>query len=153
VPRRYAIDIDAVAEAEALLGLRSPVRVFIRRYEWLDGRYIALRDGVHHVGVAHDLSARAASKTVWHELTHALQAERLGGERAFRQQWWAEMRAAGVSRPKALRGEGRAYRRTALEVEARANERLHRELALTTRLGRPRTAGTRLTAWPAWAPM
>jgi hypothetical protein len=57
--------------------------VLVRRYKHLGGRYIGLRNGVHRIGVASGLSARSASRMLWHELTHAAQVERLGGEAAF----------------------------------------------------------------------
>jgi len=61
-----------------MLGLALPARMFVRRYEWRGGRDIDLRDGVHHVGIAHELPPSTASRPLWHELTHALQVEQLG---------------------------------------------------------------------------
>jgi hypothetical protein len=127
---RFRVDTDAMDQASAALGLLLDVRVFVRRYEYPSGRYIGVRGGVHHIGVDRDLSAPDASRTLWHELTHALQAERLGGHKAFERQWWAEMREIGLSRRQASRASGRRYRRTALEAEAARNERRHSHLAL-----------------------
>lgn len=135
--RVYKVNSEAVGEASAMLGLALPVRVFVRRYDWLGGRYIDLRDGVHRIGIASDLSPSRASSMLWHELTHALQVERLGSAAAFRELWWSDMQAAGLTRQQAQRAEGRAYRRTPLEAEANANERLHRQFMLTSRARDP----------------
>jgi hypothetical protein len=142
--RMYVVDRDALRGAPAMLGIVLPVRVFVLRYTWVGGRYIDLRNGEHRIGVASDLSAALASRTIWHELTHALQVERYGDVAVFWESWWAEMREAGLTRRQAQRAEGRRYRRTRLEAEATANERLHRELALTIP-ARPRP---RLTSGP-----
>ena len=130
---RYDVDTEAIDRARKLLGIAGPVRVAIRRFTWGSGRYVALRNGTHHISVASDLSPRAASRTLWHELTHALQVETLGGEVAFTQQWWAEMDALGLSRHDAARARGRRYARAPLERAARANERRHREVRLCSR--------------------
>jgi len=140
---RYEVDMSAVAAAARALGLRHPVRVFIRRYTWGDGRYIGFVDGEHRVGVASDLSARRASRTLWHELTHALQVERLGDERTFWSLWWKQMRKLGLSRTQAARATSLRYRRAPLEAEAYRNERRHASRALT----RPRRRPRRLWRW------
>jgi hypothetical protein len=133
---RFRVDHERVDEAARQLGLTMPVRVFVRGYAYYTGRYIGLRDGVHHIGVSSFLPARLASRALWHELTHAAQVERLGSDAAFTTRWWAEMAAAGLTRRQASRGEGRAYDRTPLESEARANERRHRRVRLAARRGR-----------------
>jgi hypothetical protein len=127
---RFDVDRVAIAQAGELLGLEHPVRVFVRAYAWGEGRYIAFKDGEHRIGVAADLPPRNASQVLWHELTHAQQVERLGGETAFDRLWCQQMRDMGLTRLQAARATGRRYRRAALEVEAEANERRHRELAL-----------------------
>jgi hypothetical protein len=137
---RFRVLQACVDDAGRQLGLTMPVRVLVRSYRHLSGRYIGLRDGVHHIGLASDLSARSASRVLWHELTHAAQVERLGGHAAFTKRWWAEMKAAGLTTRQASRAETRGYGRTPLEREARANERRHRRLALAARRGRLRAA-------------
>jgi hypothetical protein len=81
---RYEVDQMAVARAAAILGLQYRVRVLVRSYAWGTGRYIGFSDGEHRIGVAADVTARRASRVIWHELTHASQVERCGGEGAFR---------------------------------------------------------------------
>lgn len=131
---RFEVSPDAVREAGRILGLEHPVRVFICAYVWGDGRYyVSFKDEAHRVGVAADLSFRSASRVLWHELTHAVQVERLGSEEAFRALWWQQMHDLGLSRQEAARATGRRYRRAGLEVEARVNERRHRKLALAHR--------------------
>lgn len=128
---RLRIDHDAVERAANELGLQSDVRVLVRHYKYGSGRYIGSRDGVHHIGLHADLSPGEASMVIWHELTHALQAERLGGYDGFVARWSAEMKAAGLSAQQAARAEGRLYNRTALEREAIRNETRHNGLHLT----------------------
>ena len=132
---RFEVDQDAVAQAARMLGLRHPVRVFVRRYEWGLGRYIALIDGEHRIGVAADLSPGMASRVLWHEMTHARQIERLGGQRKFDAVWREQMRGLGMTPMQAARATGRRYRRAPLEREAEQYERNHRKLALARSVG------------------
>jgi hypothetical protein len=130
---RFDVDDAAVDQARQQLGVRLAVRVLKRRYVHKTGRYIGIRCGVHYIGVDVGLSPAEASRVVWHELTHAAQAERYGGLRAFDRQWFAEMQQVGISRVQATRAQGRRYDSTPLEREASANERHHRKLRLTRR--------------------
>ena len=65
---QFEVDEDAVAQASLMLGLNHPVRVFVRRYEWGLGRYVAFIDGEHRIGVAADLTRLKASQVLWHAL-------------------------------------------------------------------------------------
>ena len=130
---RFDVDRAAMAKVGEMLGLEHPVGVFIRGYTWGNGRSIAFTDGQHRIGVAADLSPRRASRVLWHEMTHALQVEREGSEKAFLSLWHKQMRDLGLTRMQAAHATGRRYRRAGLEVEAEANECRHRELALTRR--------------------
>jgi hypothetical protein len=124
----FRIDHDAVDRGRLMLGIQKPVAVRITYYDrsQIDGRYICERDGVHRIGVDGAQSPKAASKVLWHELAHVLQAERLGGHDAFDRLWRAEMKAADVSAAEWTRGKrGRRYRRTPLEAEAEAVAREH----------------------------
>ena len=136
---RFEVDEDAVAQASLMLGLKHPVRVFVRRYEWGLGRYIAFIDGEHRIGIASDLSPRKASQVLWHEMTHAHQVERLGSKQNFDGVWRQQMHALGLTRKQAARATGRRYRRAPLEREAEQHERNHRRVSLTLPIG----AGTR----------
>jgi hypothetical protein len=144
---RFDVDDAAVAQASQQLGVTLPVRVFKRRYAHATGNYLGIRDGAHRIGVHCELASAEASRVLWHELTHAAQAERLGGSDAFDRRRNDEVHAAGLTRQDAARAEGARYEQMPLEREALANERRHRQLHLTRRT-RPRTAAPyRLMIW------
>src|SRR3954452_15910642 len=94
--RRFHVPLDAVAGALRELGLQHPVAISVVPMGNFDGRYIGLKNGVHRISVRARSSPRRASWTLWHELGHAMQSERLGSGEAFAQQWDAEARAAGI---------------------------------------------------------
>ncbi|MEA2493269.1 MAG: hypothetical protein QOJ29_1180 [Thermoleophilaceae bacterium] len=135
---RFSVAHDSVQQAAHMLGLTHRVRVYVRRYEWLGGRYIALVDGEHRIGVASDLSAREASRALWHELTHARQVEQLGGAEEFSTRWWREMSELGLTRVEAALADSRRYRSAPLEAEAKVGERNHRRLSLARPVRRRR---------------
>src|SRR4051812_49247322 len=91
--RAFEINEAAVAQAARQLDIEGPVRVRIVRYRNdKSGRYVGVRDGVVTVSVSSDLDADEASRTIWHELTHArqAQAQALGSDGAFDRRWEAE---------------------------------------------------------------
>ena len=104
----YRVDHAALRDACDLLGLTMPVRI---RHSSRVGN---TRGNYRHGGTYHDimlksyLSAEQASSTLWHELTHAMQAERAGSESG-----WAAV----------LRDSHGKYQRCPLEREARQMSR------------------------------
>lgn len=103
----YRLDPRALRDAIALLGLRIPVKIrYTSRVGATNGNYCF--KGTHHdIMLKSYHTAAQATETLWHELTHAMQAERAGGTT----ETWADVR----------REQARyAYRRRPIEVEARA---------------------------------
>lgn len=87
----WRVDLDRVDEARAYMGLRHPVYVRRTRGKALQGRYHGLRnpwsiaraagdrfagESVHYITVSAALHPEKASRTIFHEMAHALQAER-----------------------------------------------------------------------------
>jgi hypothetical protein len=106
----FVIDQSALADAIDLLGLKVPVKVrFNSRAGATNGNYRLRRapGGLYHdimLKSYHD--AEQASSTLWHELCHAMQAERvmLAGEE------WGSFTAAQKRWP---------YSRRPIQIEAR----------------------------------
>jgi hypothetical protein len=67
-------DPEAIEQARQYLGLQSPVQV--TQVAGTSGQYMGMKDGVHHINVVYWLRPESASKQIWHEMTHAIQAER-----------------------------------------------------------------------------
>lgn len=75
----FRIDQEAVEEARGLLGLKMPVKIRLNgRVGPTNGNY-RLRGRQHHIMVKSYLPAEKATEALWHELCHAMQAERSGG--------------------------------------------------------------------------
>lgn len=101
----FVINKAALADAIELLGLKLPVKVRTHaRVGDTNGNY-RLRDGWHDIMLKSYHTPEQASSTLWHELTHAMQAERAGGKDEWR----------------SVRNEQRrySYRIRPIEVEAR----------------------------------
>lgn len=80
----FRIDQNALKDAIDLLGLKLPVKVrFHARHGNTQGNY-RLRDGWHDIMLKSYHTPEQASSTLWHELTHAMQAERAGDKTAWR---------------------------------------------------------------------
>src|SRR4051794_32581654 len=88
--RRFRVNADAIANAVRRLALQHPVVISVVEMGTFDGRYVGFRDGTHRISVRKRSSWRRASATLWHELAHARQAERLGGFDGFDARWDAE---------------------------------------------------------------
>lgn len=106
--RDWKIDYDRLERAARGLGLKRRVRARTANLKKAGGSYLGIHhpSGQHHIRVASDLDAEAASFVLWHELGHALQAERLARERgkpiewgAYEhwRQWLRQMHAAGIN--------------------------------------------------------
>jgi hypothetical protein len=81
----FVIDRQALADACDLLGLKLPVKIrYNARVGTTNGNY-QLRAGWHDIMLKSYHTAEQASSTLWHELTHAMQAERAGDFAAWRQ--------------------------------------------------------------------
>lgn len=87
----------------------------------------------HYITVSARLTPEAASRTLWHELTHAAQYER--DPNYYVEQYTKELQEA-----KRLANNGfpynRAYRMISFEIEAKANEELHYTLCSLTKANR-----------------
>ena len=112
----WSIDQEALDAAVELLGLKLPVKIrFNSRVGNTNGNY-RLGAGYHDIMLKTYRTAQQASQTLWHELTHAMQAERAGGTRAA---WLADLEKS--------RGK---YQRCPREIEARAMARDMADLLL-----------------------
>jgi hypothetical protein len=75
----FVIDNAVLDDAKDLLGLQKPVKIrFNNRVGGTLGNHRFRLDGYHDIMLKRYLSADRANKTLWHELTHAMQAERSG---------------------------------------------------------------------------
>ncbi len=115
--RAWRVDPEALKAACDLLGLRLPVKVrFNARQGATAGNY-------RHKGTYHDImlksyrTAEQASETLWHELTHAMQAERAGDQ-------WAWNSVANDQRRY-------PYSRRPIEIEAREIAGAYADILLT----------------------
>lgn len=102
----YRVDQRALRAAIETLGLKLPVKIrYNGRVGQTNGNY-TFRGGYHDIMLKTYHTADQASSTLWHELTHAMQSERVGGTLGT----WAEYR----------KGQRRyTYRQRPMEVEAR----------------------------------
>ncbi len=83
------------------------------------GRLIGFLDGEWRIGVDTHLSASQASRTLWHELMHALQSHEASGLSEFDARVAQELRTAGLrGRNQRRFARGRAYNRIPTELEA-----------------------------------
>jgi hypothetical protein len=118
--RRYVVTRAALNESRRLRGIVGPVEIRLTRYKDATfGRLIAHRDGTWIVGLDTYLSPRDASITLWHELVHVAQAERVGGMEQLDEMVFREALAARLAGPRERRFFWlRAYRRMPHEREA-----------------------------------
>ncbi len=120
---------DGIEDAKDFLGLTLPVR--IKQTGHQGGRYgsHSLRiagagNPYHHITVKSWLDVEQAGKTLWHELTHCMQAERCAAKagavttREYLAAWRTTSERAG------------AYRYRPIEVEARSYEAFNDEQPL-----------------------
>lgn len=111
VQRDWRFDVRAIERAAKANGVRDPIRLQTTRGRTALGRHLwhTTPQGREHViRVDANTSARFASRTLWHELAHASQAEEWSDPR----EWHDAYRGAGG-------GKGRGYRLNAYEREAR----------------------------------
>lgn len=125
VPKGNVIVNSALCEAIDLLDIKWPVRVKqTGRAGGRQGAHTLGYDLVHCITIKSWLTPREAGRTLWHELAHAMQAER-------------EARNAGVTRPSdvvqvwnSCSARDGAYRKRPIEVEARSFESWNDDLPL-----------------------
>jgi hypothetical protein len=149
----WHIDPDALAEAKAYFGLTLPVEIRLNGRESSTSAYYRLtpkggrchRKGsrianietatrlVHEIVLKSFLGPERAGESLWHELTHAAQAERqiaaagLGPDASAEDRWRARQDAH------ARENKGIGYERKPCEREARENERLNDACPLAVR--------------------
>lgn len=113
-PPSWDFDLDAIQRARELLGVTRPVVIGCvnARRRWTGMHHD--EGATHRITVAHWHTPEGASRTIWHELSHAAQADRgvPGGTSQLR---------------------GRAYDMDPREVEARAAESNHDSVGSLTR--------------------
>lgn len=123
---------SALAEARDFLGLAFPVKIRTHaRAGSVRGNYRLGHDAhgrpFHNIMLKDYLDPEQASKTLWHELTHAMQAERACTEAGATTADTQRMAWSGVRNL----DRGIGYRRKSIEVEAREGEQYAEALPLT----------------------
>lgn len=133
---RFELIEEKLAEAQKVIGPTLPVSVRVGRYSDLDARCIAFRPECHRIGVDGRIGAVRASRSLWHEMIHAQQIEKLGSLEAFDRRWHRQMKDAGITRQQ-LRDENYSscrYARAPFEEEAeRLAKRYQRDVGSLTR--------------------
>lgn len=111
----FRVDQAALRDACDLLGLKLPVRIrFNSRVGSTNGNY-RFAGTYHNIMLKSYLTPEQASSTLWHELTHAMQAERAGSLSA-----WAQVQSESHGK----------YRRCPREIEARRMSATMHDVAL-----------------------
>lgn len=147
----WRVNERAIREAAEFLGLTLPVR--IKPTNHAGGRYgchelrpegpgVRIKNGriygienatglFHHITAKAWRSAQEANETLWHELAHAMQAERELSKLAAP---WDALDGLRAWAACADRGRGTAYARKPVEREARSYEQFAAEHPLTVEL-------------------
>jgi hypothetical protein len=122
---QWSLDLAALAEAIAFLGLTLPVQIKQTGHRGgRRGAYSFRTKGVlryHHITVKNWLDPAQACRTLWHELAHAMQAERHNDP--FKpfvvvQQAWADSpERRGSYRFRPIEVEARSYEDYGTEVQ------------------------------------
>lgn len=132
----WRVNQAALKEAIDFLGIKLPVRVKQtgRRGPQQGAHYFRQRFGqfmknpdkdtasggfYHHITVKNYLTAEEAGRTIWHELAHAMQAERETANAATMREAFDAWKFCSA------RGRGITYRAKPIEVEAREHECLN----------------------------
>lgn len=137
----FKINQANLREAIDLLGIKLPVQIRYNgkagptngthRFAPRSGKFMhdqerdTARGGmVHRITLKSYLTADQAGRTLWHELTHAMQAERETREAQTMREAFMGWRFCSA------RGRGVSYSRKPIEVEAREHEPLNDDLPL-----------------------
>lgn len=115
----FVIDEHALAQAVITLGIKLPVKIRMHSRQGDTLGNHRLRAGYHDIMLKSYRTAEQASSTLWHELTHAMQAERDGGGDIHA--WY------GVNREQRLY----PYSIRPIEVEAREMSERMKDIQLT----------------------
>lgn len=117
----YKIDKEALAKACDHVGVARDARVIIRRLHGA-GHYVGTRKNVHLITLNPYLHISEAEKTVWHELVHAAQAERIGSQQLYDLLYTRQVEKAGIKAEAFSRAfspeEVKAYKTIPFENEA-----------------------------------
>lgn len=113
---------DALKAAQKELGLVLPVKIrFNARQGRTNGNY-RFNTTHHDIMIKSYLSPEQASSTLWHELTHAMQAERVGGTKSV----WADFLKDQSSY---------SYKNRPIEIEANKMSRAKKDSPLCVAKG------------------
>lgn len=132
----YRVDQAALQEAIDFFDLQLPVRIrYDSRAGDTNGNYrlggcgpIGSEPNYHNIMLKTYLSVEQSNRTLWHELTHAMQAER---EARWSGIPVTDRRAQSAWEHADARGRNRGYTDKPIEVEAREHEALADTLLLT----------------------
>jgi hypothetical protein len=140
---RWEADPRAIEAAMRVLGLKRPVHVKPTRMWQSAGLYGGFDKGYHVIYVAYNLRSDAASRVIWHELTHALQRERHPSWASYEAEYAKQMAAVDVKWPADRKTPlPRRYMTAPMERECTASEKLHNILPLTS-AGQPKKVWVR----------
>lgn len=118
----FKIDRKALDEAREYLGITWDARVTISGTIGAAGRYSTVHEHIHKITLNAYLSLCDAEFVVWHELTHALQSEAVGGGLAHQREWMRQLHEQGLTLSGICRGmspaDAAAYDRMPYEAEA-----------------------------------
>lgn len=109
----WYLDQDAILEAIDKLGIKLHVQIKFMTAKRRGGTHRVTRKRTHHITVDQTTLADFASSTLWHELAHAMQAERWANEtgKDIYYQYWEDY--------KQVDGEwGNRYKGNTYEIEA-----------------------------------
>ncbi len=139
----WRVDPVNLERAYEVLGLKVSARISFTTAKNVRGRYYgmelvkdirsipdsededeAMRSMMYHnIRIIHRLMPEDASRTIWHELTHALQYER--DPEGYKENYKRECRKAIALTQSRFVSEFEAYLRIPQETEAKANEYYH----------------------------
>lgn len=115
----WQVDARKLRRACDLLGLRKPVEVQLTYLDHQEGRYLLLDQarGCHRIQLDARLPIQRASWALWHELTHALQLERLDcSHRWFLDCYRAQLAKVGLAGLDLDAPEAEQYRERILSI-------------------------------------
>lgn len=131
----YTTDHCALDTARSDLGLKLDVRIIFEKLRgprdaFIAGRYtgVDIFHDWHNVWLNPNQTTASINATLWHELVHALQCERLGSYPRFDSLYRQQQLELGI--PYGGEGYFAAYRNMPLEAEAWNTTELYRAGAL-----------------------
>jgi hypothetical protein len=126
--RAWDIDREALSRACKAIGLKHSVKIRITAQKRTSGQYLGLcfqrrtaGKRAHEISISTYLSTKDAGKTLWHELTHALQRERYRSGALFCEAYEASLsESLSTSRRETRKPDG--YDESPFEQEAAGAE-------------------------------